>query len=781
MNKKKDSKKRNVMGWLLNNWLSIVGGILIIVGIIIDLVLKKSSSSFLDLNEVVFNAIIVFVGCWFTCYLLFVELYRDRYHLKNINKTYMPKIKGKMVFATEVLLIGGIVLLFDKFYLVNILFLILSGVLVMVITLDIVDSRKQLMVHVYIDSYCDDISKKINDNQNAIDSAVIKEIMQVLDECVVKEEFYAAQIIARKTGEVFRGFLRQSISLIDELNDDKTVEASYDMLINLGMEQIRICNSIPSKILKKEIIVQQYKNIKMCIDTNQYIWFKNYIDAMINLTFSAQKDDKKEVVDCTYEIYCTVLENLVEREYVEWVNYLVNKLLDMTESLNYIYNKNSIKGFAMFIANGMFCDNQEIVNILVKAFETFLMHIEHISGSFTEIKMYCAVYFNSIIKKGDVKRIEKFLDIVCGESLRRSFNQAWIEFRFYCIEQVQKEYKNINVGGYQKNLIREVIEMGADYGGWIMFPSYSQRIDGNKRNEEIITEIAEELEYFIEVCVHNNNMSFYWYILEQIKTLMLENEKNDLIVLKKLFGTIMYAVYSTSRIDNRQMLEISTKYLQESIEELDKNSLISEALLNYIIDELSSMASSLKYDNYSMINSLLGILADFDNEQSGLKIVIGSNEKKKRLYQKIYTVGVSCLESDYEEGVRRCSNALGWSVIRALEHNSNNQLAIYLLSLARALLEAAKIMGASEKTLTFIYTLFTTVGMYCCKQGKKNNVVLKEVLDVLEKDDRGYVGTAITIRTFENDMWDELLDNNRNACVSELRREISKRNKKLKA
>ena len=67
-------------------------------------------------------------------------------------------------------------------------------------------------------------------------------------------------------------------------------------------------------------------------------------------------------------------------------------------------------------------------------------------------------------------------------------------------------------------------------------------------------------------------------------------------------------------------------------------------------------------------------------------------------------------------------------------------------------------LNVSTKTQTFLLTLFTTVGMFCCKDNT-NRSYLRKILESIEKVDGKLVESAIKIRTYENSMWDNLLDN----------------------
>ena len=73
------------------------------------------------------------------------------------------------------------------------------------------------------------------------------------------------------------------------------------------------------------------------------------------------------------------------------------------------------------------------------------------------------------------------------------------------------------------------------------------------------------------------------------------------------------------------------------------------------------------------------------------------------------------------------------------------------------MLEIAVDMNVTIKTQTFLLTLFTTVGMYCCKE-PATLLYVELILQAIEHMDKQLVYTAIKIHTCENDMWDDLFD-----------------------
>ena len=130
------------------------------------------------------------------------------------------------------------------------------------------------------------------------------------------------------------------------------------------------------------------------------------------------------------------------------------------------------------------------------------------------------------------------------------------------------------------------------------------------------------------------------------------------------------------------------------------------------------------------------------------------------------------MENDFEEGLRRCSNTMGWFLIYSIKQR-NGEHVNYIIKLCKNMLDLSKEMEVSKKTYIFILTLFTTVGMFCCKE-KSNYLYLNNILSAIKIEEASIIYTALKIRTFENDMWDELLENKTRQLGGNFKREYEK-------
>ena len=132
---------------------------------------------------------------------------------------------------------------------------------------------------------------------------------------------------------------------------------------------------------------------------------------------------------------------------------------------------------------------------------------------------------------------------------------------------------------------------------------------------------------------------------------------------------------------------------------------------------------------------------------------------------------MSNIENNFETSLRRVSNAMGWMIIGSIKRGQGD-LIKYLLERAIEIFNTAKIMKISEKTLTFIMTLFTTIGTYCCKEPRLYNYRAL-ILEELKKVDIEIIKTAIKLRTSENDRWNDLFDNKTEELTKEFLKKIN--------
>lgn len=227
-----------------------------------------------------------------------------------------------------------------------------------------------------------------------------------------------------------------------------------------------------------------------------------------------------------------------------------------------------------------------------------------------------------------------------------------------------------------------------------------------------------------------------------------------------LFDIYLWLISRTHSVVNKQFFEVSFDMLERAIDMLDRNRSISDKFGDYIIDSLAEKARHVNKETQKVLDAVIGLFFSFLEEDEAKSFVISSVDKKKKIYRSIFNIGVDCIENNYEEGLRRVSNTIGWFTIYSIRQTTND-LTMYLIDRALDLYNISEKMDISSKTLTFITTLFTTVGMYCCKE-KKNKGFLYRIYNGLKEEDFGKLEIAVSIRTSENDTWNDLFDGRTN-------------------
>ena len=736
--------------------------VLAIISIVIDIIFKSNCEIFNEINRILFTLVSVIAGFWVTCYLLFLQIYKDRYPLKFVENKYLPQMKYNMTYIIYCIVFGSVIIIKNGGVFENIWYGASALFTIFIVLKHIYDTSKTLMLNTYIDDFCNEISQKLENKENSVKKGAFKNLRYVLDECVVKEEYYVVQNISIKLGTIFRDFLKNSIRLLDKGEDKNSIEDSFDRIVSIGVYQLELCKDINSELIVDEISSQQISNIKFCIESDHYEWFKKYIKKVISLTFDAQEKGEDRVVAELFGIYTSILKTLIEEEKIEWVRYMLTKLFSMTMSLNFLSNNINLKYFSSLVVYGLLhCEQGELYEYIYEIFEKFTGVACRISKGFTDIKVYYALYFTEIVKEKNEKLLKRFLDTIFQYDQDRGSDTAWTEFKFYCIREVlekKDEIKQIDVNEYHIKLLVELIEMKEHYNGYMFLPKFEEMLSEVQNSKTECEEICENMEFLINKCIISDNLNLFFVMIKKVNTCMVNTEARNKDLQLVLFELFIWMIMRTKRLNNKQFNEIIFSELEDVLNELDKKKAISKDFGDKIVLELTDLAKYSDSDSHNIVLQVIELFSDFLRENKELYFIHNFPDRKEKLYKGIFNIATVCVENDFEEGVRRCSNTIGWFTIYSIKQG-NTRLTRYLIKLAKGMLQISIDMNVSTKTQAFLLTLFTTVGMYCCKESI-NYIFIEEILEAIQGVDKELVYTAIKIRTYENDMWDSLLDKN---------------------
>lgn len=733
-----------------------------IVSIILDVFLKSNSTVFNEVNRILFTLVTVIAGFWVTCYLLFLQIYKDRYPLKFVKNKYLPQMKYNITYIIYCIIFGCFVIIKNGGVVENFWYVTSSLFTIFLILKNIYDTSKTLMVNTYIDEFCNEISLKLANNENSVKKGIFKDIKYVLDECIVKEEYFVIQNISIRTGEIFRDFLRNSIGLIEEGTDKREIEDAFGRIVNIGVYQLELCKDISSELLIDEIALQQINNIEFCIGTNQYEWFKKYIQKMSVLTFHAQEDNEDRVVAETFSIYTSILKRLIDDEKKEWVEYMLDNLFSMTTSLNFLSSNINLKYFVSLNVYGLLnCKEGEVYDYIYEVFEQFTSVACRVSKGFADIKVYYALYFNDIVKQNSKKLLVRFFETIFQYGQDRGNDVAWTEFKFYCIKEVlerKEDQMEIDINEYHIRLLVEVIEMKDRYNGYMFLPKFEEKFAEVQSSKVEYDTICNDIRYLLNKCIVNDNLNLFFVVIKSVNVCMISTESRNKDMQIALFDLFIWLVERTKRLNNKQYIEIVFSEIEDILNELDKKRAISKDFGDRVISNLADLAKHSDSDSHNVVLYVIELFSNFLKENEELHFVNNYPERKENLYKGLFNIATNCIENDFEEGVRRCSNTIGWFTIYSIKQG-NGKLTKYLIKLAKGMLEIAIEMNVTTKTKAFLLTLFTTVGMFCCKDSN-NYLYVEAILEAICNVDKNLVYTAIKIRTYENDMWDDLMEKN---------------------
>jgi len=254
-----------------------------------------------------------------------------------------------------------------------------------------------------------------------------------------------------------------------------------------------------------------------------------------------------------------------------------------------------------------------------------------------------------------------------------------------------------------------------------------------------------------------DNISAFYAFLDKINDCFNVTDQANKLAQEKLFDLYLWLIQKTSSLVNQQFLELTFDQIRETIEGLDNRRAISTSFSSTIIRGLASAVHSGEKNNIKVVNEIVVLLFGFLAEDSALNFMLSSATNKKQLYRSLFNIGTYCIEENYEDGLRRVSNSLGWLAIYSIRQNTGD-LTTYILGRAKELYEIASEMDVSPKTMTFLLTLFTTIGTYCCKD-RALGKYLRFIIDSIKDADIQSVKTAVRLRTSENETWNDLYEN----------------------
>ena len=395
------------------------------IAILTDYLLKIESQLLNELVVLLFSTVTVIAGLWISCYLLFLQLYKDRYPIKVLKELYLPNMRNTIADVIFCIVYGSVIVIINNGIVANLFYCGLCIWAITYILIKIYQANKSLMVNTYVDKVFKEIDDELKKSKNIIKKETFKNIKYILDESAVKEEYFIVQNISERLETVFSTFVKNSLNFEGENAKTEDVEKSFERIINFNIYVLKLCKNINSEITINRIIYQQIANLEFCIEKNQYELFKKYIDAYTVFLFKTQKEDDSIFIEKLYNIYPAVLSKLIKEDKFEWVKYVDEKLAHAIHSLVFFYDETGIRSYCNLISGALiFCidsekEDTEIYNLLFETFNKFSSLISKTSGSFSKVKMCYSILFNELLKK-DYNKALTFYEDVLEEAFHNS-------------------------------------------------------------------------------------------------------------------------------------------------------------------------------------------------------------------------------------------------------------------------------------------------------------------------------------------------------------------------
>lgn len=739
-----------------------------IIAIFADYWLKISNTALNSLVQILFSTVTVIAGLWISCYLLFIQLYKDRYPIKVLKECYLPNMKQNFAIVIFCLVYGSILIVINNGIIANLYYCALCISTVVEIMTKIYNTNKSLMINTYVDKVFQEINDELEKSNNIIKTETFNNIKYILDESIVKEEYFIVQNLTERLGELYRTFLQNSLRFEGENANATEIEKSFDNIVNFNIAELKLCSKINSEITIDKVIKQQIANFNFCIDKNQYEWFKKYIDEYNMFLFKLQKEDNNSpFVEKLYSTYRSIIKRLIEKDKEEWIEYTIEQLSHLIKSLIFFYCGIGIRSYCNLISGAMiFCidngkENSKIFNIIFNSFIEFSSLISKNAGAFDKVKLCYSFLFSELLNKGYEKALNFYQNLLEG-SFKNSDDPIILEFKMYCVTELIHSSKD-NVS--QKKILldkhikvlTEIISIKDKYDGYLMIPDFESLIKENEYSKDEFKNISDKIFELLNNCIIKDNLPMFYTLFNNLNEILSTTESRQKVIQEGLIDIYIAFIFRTRALVNKQYLEITFQLLENAIKDLDSKRKISSNLGDYIITSISDIAQNGNQENHRVVIKSINLLYSFLDEKEQLAFVVADVNKKKKLYRAMFNIGTDCIENNFEEGLRKVSNSLGWFIINNIEQGNSN-LGIYLIERASELYKIANNMEISSKTQTFMLTLFTTVGTFCCKSMGYVKY-LNKVLESIADEDIQKIETAISLRTSENDTWNHLFDN----------------------
>ena len=759
LNVKKSNRNRILL-------MNVVAYLIAIISIVADRVYSLENEALSSFVSIMYPTVITVAGFLITIYILFLEIYKDRYPLEHMQKKHFPNTQYYLYAIVYNVIVGCLVLCIGKGLISFVLFCATSLITIISILIFVSKSNKLLMLTTYVEEFCNDIKEDFKINKSSVSSLTVKNIKSVLDECVTREEYHIVGVVVEETGEVFRGFLENSIAIANKKdNSSQTVLEAFNQIVDLNIFELELCKTIKSSQLVNKIIVQQCKNLCFCIENYQIEWYRKYFEKYLKYLYKIQNDNFTEIAKIIYGTFPIVLQCLYKNDKFDCAEETIKEIDNLNTSVVRINKKANSKIYIRFLGGAVDYaikkENDKLLDLLIGVVSEYLYALIKHSDSFGEIVEYYKWIFDSVLNYSTEKAIVLYERCVDAFSYNSMQTSDLIECNMFCLSRLldedRKEKKNQEKFiEYHVDLLYQVSKAKEKYVGYLFFPEFESMILENQGSVDEIRKSTNYMRKILNQCILGDNIPLFYEFIQKINDILKKTKSQQKFVQEELLSLYFWLIHRTHQLVNKQFLEIAFFNFDTAIEILDNNKAISEDLGEYIINNLHDLCKRNMLSNAVSSLDIIDMLSHLLLRDDPYYFVVTRNKTRKMLYKTLFNIGTDCVENGFEDGVRSVSNALGWLIIDSIKRG-NDDLTSYAIARVSELYSIATTMQISHKTRMFMLTLFPTVGAYCCKS-RGYSKYCNRIIEAIKSECTKNVETAVRLRTSENDMWNGLYE-----------------------
>ena len=749
-------------------WCFILMSFVSALSIVADICFHLKNDVIISFAAILLPCVITIAGFMITVYILFLQIYKDRYSLDDMQSKHFPDAGKLLMLVVHNILFGSIILCIGEGLVSFIWFVLISLISIIAIMISIIKSKKTLMLNPYVETISVDIKAALKSTDGIISEKTLLNIRNILDECATKEEYHTVGVIVEKTGEIFRTFLKSNIAEHDKSNKELRFE-TFESIVQLNIFELNLCKSIKSEELVKKIVRQQRKNLCFCVDNLQISWYEKYFDEYLKCLYKSLDEDNSQMIKLIYKSFTKIMVCLYENGQQMPAESTLSKIADVNDSFAVINKSGNYKSYIGFLIGAVHYaieeKNNDLRRIAVEKMFDFSIILSKQNLIFDDLVEYYKIFFDQLLEFDYQEGIDLFKKLSDIFSYNYTHNTCYLEYSMFCLNRLtdnDKEYKNHRdeLLSYHINVLYQIGKAKEKYRGYLFYPDFKSLLIEVQYDKDKVEDTTNHIKTILNQTILCDNISMFYQFLQEINDILVNTESRQVAIQENVFSLYIWLINRTRQLINKQFLELAFFNIKDVIDKLDSRKQISQSFGVYIIDNLHGCCKTNAFKNGDVSVEIVELLHSFLGEDDAKYFVVTKSDVKKLLYKTLFNIGTSCIENGFEEGIRSVSNSLGWLTIYSFKMGDSN-LTKYLIEIVVELYSIACQMRVSHQTRMFMLTLFPTVGAFCCKSSKYN-LFCDSLINGIKFEELENVETAVRLRTSENDMWNTLYEGRTN-------------------